>query len=368
MNRIPAVLALLTAAALALYAEAPELRNVMPNSWRKVTRLTAEEERQFMAENGDAMARLRVNLAGINTGFDLRPGLDYIFMCKQQIGTEIFYRLLCTDHENPDFLSPAIWFWQFLIYRNRLLLEGRYNYTYHTQRSSYCDFHSIDIISSGDTAKGVLRTNVTVQHENDDDTRWSENAYIRGQLRGFGFGGSYYMLMKDIEKNLNSNDTDYIAKNCPFIEISASSCLVDPNMPLRYSLQNAFDGDPATSYVENTEDDLMKIQLSLNPFQVQRFAIINGYAQNMTLYKKNNRIKQIDAYEVNWALINEANNVDITAHILSDNMLAYQFIDIDNYELWVEDVYTGSDYADTCLAEFNLYIDGLGWLFGDIDE
>ena len=31
-----------------LYAEAPELKNMMPNSWQKLTRLTVDEEKEFL--------------------------------------------------------------------------------------------------------------------------------------------------------------------------------------------------------------------------------------------------------------------------------------------------------------------------------
>ena len=33
-----------------LYAEAPELKNMMPNSWQKLTRLEAEEEKEFLKQ------------------------------------------------------------------------------------------------------------------------------------------------------------------------------------------------------------------------------------------------------------------------------------------------------------------------------
>ena len=33
-----------------LYAEAPELKNMMPNSWQKLTRLSEEEEKEFLAK------------------------------------------------------------------------------------------------------------------------------------------------------------------------------------------------------------------------------------------------------------------------------------------------------------------------------
>ena len=43
MKKLLAVL-LLIAIVTMLYGEAPELKNMMPNSWQKVTRLTEQEE------------------------------------------------------------------------------------------------------------------------------------------------------------------------------------------------------------------------------------------------------------------------------------------------------------------------------------
>ena len=33
-----------------LHAQAPELKNMMPNSWQKLTRLEAEEEKEFLKQ------------------------------------------------------------------------------------------------------------------------------------------------------------------------------------------------------------------------------------------------------------------------------------------------------------------------------
>ena len=46
MKKLLAVL-LLIAIVTMLYGEAPELKNMMPNSWQKVTRLTEQEEAEF---------------------------------------------------------------------------------------------------------------------------------------------------------------------------------------------------------------------------------------------------------------------------------------------------------------------------------
>lgn len=35
----------------ALFAEAPELKNMMPNSWQKLTRLSEQEEKEFFEKD-----------------------------------------------------------------------------------------------------------------------------------------------------------------------------------------------------------------------------------------------------------------------------------------------------------------------------
>ena len=95
-------------------------------------------------------------------------------------------------------------------------------------------------------------------------------------------------------RNTYSNEED--------IHIDCSKPLIDENDVFRYTIQNAFDKNPATSYVEDTEDDLMYVSLGLSYKTVngkmerienKKIAIINGYAQNNDLYLKNNRVKEI---------------------------------------------------------------------------
>ncbi|MDR1909749.1 MAG: hypothetical protein LBQ35_07540 [Spirochaetaceae bacterium] len=47
MNKTPCLLLALPA----LHGEAPELRTVIPNSWRRITRLPPEEEAAFLRDN-----------------------------------------------------------------------------------------------------------------------------------------------------------------------------------------------------------------------------------------------------------------------------------------------------------------------------
>jgi hypothetical protein len=173
--------------------------------------------------------------------------------------------------------------------------------------------------------------------------------------------------MEDIIKNIGS-DKEYLTRDCPDMRINASSCLIDPNIPLRYSLQNAFDGDPSTSYVENTENDLIELRFYF-PGLSEKIAIINGYAVNESLYKSNNRIKTItdERFELlpdgrySNALLGDNYN-------LQDSILKFQVLDyVSNGYIWVTEIYKGEKYNDTCLAELNVKTDK-GWLFGDINE
>jgi hypothetical protein len=328
-----------------LYAEAPELRNVMPNSWREVTRLSAEEEGRFIAENGNIIEQIKDDiLNGDGSSNNRYPDPSYFFIYKQTVGTDNFYRIISTDIEHPDFFSPDISFVQTLVYEKRLIYSGQYNVDHITRQvDNIC--MSIDIIPGRDAAKGILLTHVLYE-------KGSRSTYRKDQIAALTGGGYYFM--EDIIKNKDTASDLFLIKSCPRIGITASDCLVDPDMPLRYSLQNAFDGDPATSYVENTSNDLMNIGISVSYNLFKRCAVINGYAQNMTTYKNNNRIKNI------WP---DEHTVE-----LQDNTLSFQYINSANQWLSISDIYRGEKYNDTCLAEYNVYLDGIGWLFGEMDE
>ena len=80
-------------------------------------------------------------------------------------------------------------------------------------------------------------------------------------------------------------------ENYADIYIKAAKPLIDDKDVFRYTIQNAFDKNPATSYVEDTEDDLMYVS-AIKP-KITKFAIINGYAANENLYFSNNRIIEV---------------------------------------------------------------------------
>jgi hypothetical protein len=235
-----------------------------------------------------------------------------------------------------------------------ILALGSYNSGFPGRYEYYAVCNSIDIILNGNKVKGILASNTG--YSVNEATR-SYPDLRKGQISGGG--GAYYILMDDIIDTLSKSSVilkqeapgTILPENVPVIGITSSSCLVDPKIPLRYGIQSAFDGDPATSYVENTEDDLIVIRIYVG--DSRKMAIINGYAQNQSLYYANNRVKKLI-----WP-------IEIEFYY---DILGYQFADIPHgQEIKTSELYKGNRHNDTCIAELNLKGDH-GWLFGDIDE
>lgn len=171
----------------------------------------------------------------------------------------------------------------------------------------------------------------------------------------------YYQLLEKKTLGYQSETAHPLKEAC----IYADDFLYDKNDPLRYGLFNAFDGDPSTSFVEDSEDNLLYIEISDSydkgfPNGFSEFKIINGYAQNEDLYKKNNRPKLIKTgyrpqrYEEDDLCI----ETDDICRI-SDGTLGWQKykFHIDQYFL-VKDIYKGTRYSDTCIAELDFKYDG----------
>lgn len=153
-------------------------------------------------------------------------------------------------------------------------------------------------------------------------------------------------------------------------EVKVDYPLIDKNNPFKYSAQNAYDGDPSTSYVEDTEDDLFEIEFLHYNYHSNfvddwftKFKVINGYASTSDLYSNNNRIKE-------FIVENENENGDF--EILSrfnckDNTMDYQFFDLEPnlfyFGLTVNKIYKGIKYDDTALAEIDFYGKKNGWFF-----
>jgi hypothetical protein len=349
----------------------------MPNSWRKVTRLTAAEETAFLQKNLDIVEWI-IKASGepfggwFVLGANIRRTLSMTRVYRELAGEDVFHRIIMINSETPDFTDQwEIAFLQALLYEhngnNMLMAMGTYNSS--DGVSTRCV--SLDIVQSGNKGKGILITELRYRRDSYQKTF----ELLKGQIEGTV--DARYVYTSEIVSFLEKTNAPsmrgldiFTYRDLPYIRISASSCLVDPNIPLRYSLQNAFDGDPATSYVENTEDDLMEFNFTYAGFEnIKQMAIINGYAQNQQLYKMNNRIRSIGIETLLWNT--DKNYLEYVLNnevVLLDNYPAYQFFDlISPSKIKINDIYAGTRYNDTCIAELNIKTND-GWLFGDIDE
>jgi hypothetical protein len=282
-----------------VWGEAPELRIVMPNSWEKVTRISPEEEEHIIRQNEGIIRILKRDT-------ERKIPLPQIKIYRQTVSDLDFYRVILYPPEAVDFLSPGCRFFQGLIYNGNLLCVGVYNFLgseLENGRDVYYYFYdSIDISITTEGAAGVLLS--TVQVPSDQDGSYFTKTQ-KGQY--YGYPEACYFLVDSLPERVFLNQW-YNVDNCwpriPNTFIYASECLVDKDMPLRYGLQNAFDNDAATSYVENTRDDLFRMVFDIRDerlFNLTALAVINGYAQNDSLYYNNNRVKRIRYTFDAWA-------------------------------------------------------------------
>lgn len=133
------------------------------------------------------------------------------------------------------------------------------------------------------------------------------------------------------------------------LRICASSVL-DPQFGNRYGPGNLSDGNPATAWVEGVAGTGagQKVFLSFDrPRRLAGFEIINGYAKNRDIYRKNARLRTVvlrlsDGSSQNLSLPDEMR----VSRFTFDSPLEATWL-----ELEIGSVFSGSKYADTALSE-----------------
>lgn len=184
-------------------------------------------------------------------------------------------------------------------------------------------------------------------------------------LLEYGHGEeAYYDSDGFTENAIYKTEISNIMDKTQVCEVDADFPLIDKDNPFRYSVQNAYDGDPATSYVEDTENDLFSIRFDFTKHdqeyefkKITGFKIINGYASSKDLYMKNNRIKKISF----------GSQKNPTFYDFQDKILDYQDVNF-GYSLYALnvtclEVFKGGKYSDTCLSEVNIRFEDDSLLF-----
>ena len=333
--------------------EPEQLRNVMPGSWQSLQRLTAAEEQAFITSHSQVITeigRFVMREVGLWWGNAL-----YYFIYKQQFSSDIFYRIVVVNNYSPDFMSPAIEFAQALVFQGELLAQSLYGHIVGNDLFGLIrHFRSLDIITDSNGALGILATRMEVRNIYDwvdDPADWHTTSPRRnGQLFGTGVTGEFFPL-----------NNAPLRKGRRSFGIRASDILVDPIVPLRHGLQSAFDGNPLTAYIANTEYSFFDIGVIYLDVPTKKLALINGFTADSATYNNYNRVQfvaTIRSFADRYFHITEMN----------DNTFSWQIIESLVSSLAVQGIFEGMRYNFTAISGFNLYFEGYGWLFGDINE
>jgi hypothetical protein len=375
--------------AAALSGEAPELQVVMPNSWKKLERVT-DSEQIVKTMQPDITKAL-----SYDAGESFFTSCTYSTVYRQATKNAVFYRLVFSNCPVSEISSLNHWFYQALVRQTkkgyRLYGMAVYNYLSASVKGDYdlANFAAIDIIESSGNAKGVLFTLVlcgTTPNQNALQNGTSVKVpykfyfVTKKQLSG-GNSGKYY-LIKDLEKkDFTIGGKGKYALYEPQVDtditITASDCLFDTRCPLKYSIQNAFDGDPATSYVENTDDDLMEIGFTILSPEMKNINLLtlnNGYSKSSELYFANNRIKEFEIASYKLVSQTELGINKPVEFICADKIMKNQSFGfgiknrVGPLKIRALSTFKGIKFNDTCMAELNLQTKDKKWIFGEEHE
>ena len=393
MKKVLSIITVLFSIVYIVFAEAPELKNMMPNSWQRLTRLSGQEEKSFFEK-----IEVKTAVLSIDDDFFTKTKIEDKYY---QVFTEIncgiqFYRFLISDspleegytreYKNKTLTEEECikmqgekeCIWQIVFLKNkknelqRILIRPYALYWVSQWEWEGYEFNDLMIKPLNKNEIGFFITEIKVSFTADREKMKQNIVPIK-----------YYTCKNQIDASNNIDFAKYKIKenivsawSKDGVSIQASACLFDSKCPFKYSIQNAFDGNPATSYVENTEDDLMKISFpGYGKEYTGNFtmSIINGYGLNEKLYQQNNRVQKINlvGYKLNdtkTELIERSpKELKFKDGDLSFQIASLDFICYGPFYFKVSGIYSGNTYNDTCIAELN-FKDKKEWFFGDINE
>ncbi len=160
----------------------------------------------------------------------------------------------------------------------------------------------------------------------------------------------------------------------------ATTFLSDKKDPFRYSEKKAFDGDLETSWVEGLKGDGIGEKIAFTPLdfirgmEITSISVVPGYGVEKH-FRRNNRVKQAilsvyptGVYAAQWDISYPIGDIIYQTTLTFDDDLRLQEfpLEIPGYEenmvlsgrvlfvLEIKEVYPGSDWDDTCIAEIEL--------------
>lgn len=313
---------------------------------------------------------------------------------EQNIGNQKFIRVVkgaceLTDDfilswRNPDkpareghsYLTQLFYITEDCIYAiGKFTVMEAKGYTW--ENGTNLKYEMLEIIQRNDNVKGFLFN--YLEDRIDHHNRAEENGIYE---EVYANTAEYYRF-DDIIENASEKcgNVKYLGdyNNIDYVLIEASQPLVDSKRPFMYTINNAFDGNTGTAYVENTDDNLFYISVWKkninNDFgKLENLQLYNGYCLNEHLFKLNSRIKNYALFINYITTIDEikySNYISIYENFLTDSYnqqiinINYDKLPFSTYYFEIKDYYKGEKYDDVCLSELNLYFSKIGYLFGD---
>ena len=225
------------------------------------------------------------------------------------------------------------------------------------------DYYGLETIVRNNVLKGIMKHH----SENMKEIHYEEGTNDK-TIEYSGFSNADYYEWKDLQNPQKYNlikDNVYLFDGYNNrIEIESTRPLIDKKRPLMYTIQNAFDGNPATAYVEDTDDDLFYICVYKDrETKFSKISLINGYSSSESIYFNNNRIKEIAHFYIDE--FNEKRFFSAAQIEVKDSFSEKQILEWDSSFIGIQKIYKGKKYTDTCISELDLYNKEIGWLFGE---
>ena len=222
-------------------------------------------------------------------------------------------------------------------------------------------YEMVEIIQRNGNIKGFLFN--YLEDKIDHHNRAEEN----GVYEEVYANTAEYYRFEDIIENASEKcgNVKYARayEDSQYVLIEASQPLVDSKRPFMYTINNAFDGNTGTAYVENTDDNLFFIKVFNNKENVTHLLVVNGYSDSESLFYQNNRIKSVEDYyytEYGTKMIHSEKKI-----IIEDKYFISQLIPWTSTCFAVSSIYKGNSFDDTCISELDFKLETYGFIFGD---
>lgn len=223
-------------------------------------------------------------------------------------------------------------------------------------------YEMVEIIQRNGNVKGFLFN--YLEDKIDHHNRAEENGIYE---EWYANTAEYYRFDDIIEiASEKCGNVKYLGdyNNIDYVLIEASQPLVDSKRPFMYTINNAFDGNTGTAYVENTDDNLLYIKVfKNNKEKVTHLLVVNGYSGSEKLFYQNNRIKSVEDYyytEYGTKIIHSENIITI-----EDKYIISQLIPWNSTCFAVSSIYKGNSFDDTCISELDFKLETDDFIFGD---